>query len=263
VNKIFFIAVLSIVAILGISVGLGMFIGWSIHPDTKIIYDDSRYNQIPLPDGRSIVVDKNSTVKVEMSGKEGVFFAKDGGLSSSIGVKSYAQKIDEKLKFDSPKLSIRTVWALLAGEGGSTSYAAQLLGNSGAALSLIIIGAILIAGGVVILIWLKSGVGWALIAAGIILIVVSVIVDQYPWVLLVVGILGVAAVVYVIYMKYGKITSTVVTGEIVDTGQKFKDLIAASKTLSQAAKDEVIALYKQAGDMTQGDKTQKVVKANK
>lgn len=242
---------------------LGLTLGYLVHPASTKIYDNSRYNQIPLPDGRSIIADKNSIVKVEMSGKEGIFFAKDGGVASSIGVKSRGQKIDEKVKFDSPKLNIQTAWTLLSGEAGDTNFTAKLLGNSGAALSLIIIGAILIAGGVVILIWLKSSIGWALIAAGITLVVVSVIVDTYPWLLALVGLVGIGAVAYVLYAKYKANATAVATGEIVGTGEQFKKLVAASKTLLQEAKDEVITLYKQAGNITQGDKTQEVVKLNK
>jgi hypothetical protein len=208
-------------------------------------------------------VDRDSIVKIRLEDKGGFFHSRDSGGSSSIGATASGQKIDERLKFESPKLSLKTAWTFFTGEGGSADFRAKLIGNSGAALSLIILGALLIAGGVVILIWFKSSIGWALIAAGITLIVVAVVVDQYPWVLLIVAVVGLGAVAYFLYSKYFAVKAKTVLTQVVDGGEEFKALLAASQTFAQDVKDEILAMWKLAHSTAQDKATQAAVKAVK
>jgi hypothetical protein len=159
--------------------------------------------------------------------------------SQSIGIRGRAESVDiKKIKAPSAMLGIGTAGG---NAGDVTGISFEALADS-PFLWLYIIGGLLIAGGIVVAIWLKQvKLGIALAVAGVALIAACVLFDRYPWVCLVgLGIVLIGGTVWLIYYfrnaAAAKAALSTVTTVIEKSATDVKEAVKSGVAQATAAK---------------------------
>jgi len=167
---------------------VGMAIGYWIAPLSGSVEGHGEsvpeMVRVPLPDGKFINVPKDTAVRVRIqkpgSTDEETSMQAENGTAIGVGVETSSDSISESLETGAPSISFGKDFF---GQAGSVMYDAKLWTSKGGNLFLLI-GIALVAGGVVVLVWLKiTGLGFAMIAAGGVTLGVSVLYERAPWVL--------------------------------------------------------------------------------
>jgi len=216
-----------ICTVIGVTLGLGL--------GTKITDAQARANEvssaisesessaitgsiIPLPNGENAIIAKDSVAKIRIKGTvdNGSRTIDSNGESKSIGATSSGDKIDEQLKFDKSNLSLGDMF----GTTGASSFKAKIVSNPGICI-VIMLGVALIIGGILCMLWLKlPGLGFALIAAGIVTVIIGVLIQSAVWVFVLAGIIGLGVLGWLLWSsylsKFHKTVATTVTNGVED-----------------------------------------------
>lgn len=103
-------------------------------------------------------------------------------------------------KLTPPEASMDSLGNSTGNAGGLKGFKFKGLAANGTAISLYIIGGVLIVGGIILWLWLKmQGLGIAMIVGGIALIGCGVLIATYPWVFLIPVGLAVCGVVWFLF----------------------------------------------------------------
>ena len=194
-SKGLFATVLALVAVAAL--GIGYITGSSISSAPVVV--DAGYSTIPLPDGRTITVPAGQTVTVEYEANNSQSASKtvksvdgdsQGGWARGTGMTNQSA-------ITAPDLDLTE-----GREKGSAGDIESILkGAASGPVILIVIGAACVIGGA-ILIYFKKG-KFAILAfiTGAAFIVTGLLVQQYPWVLIIAAVLGVGYLVWFIWKK--------------------------------------------------------------
>jgi len=151
-----------------------------------------RSTRIELPDGRIVEAPAGHAVRVQVHRRPDSparYTLDEQGEGRSVGIRGSGERITQSLDMETPQVNLG---GGLSAKAGRALYSAKIWVASGTNV-LMLIGALLIAGGIVVALKFNRGLGVAMAAAGGALVAVGVVVDRYPWVL-VLGLVAVAGV---------------------------------------------------------------------
>ena len=194
-NTGLFVTIIALVALA--ASGIGYIVGSTVSSAPVIM--EAGYSTIPLPDGRTIQVPAGQTVTIEYEAKN--------SQSATKTVKSVSGDSQSGWARGNGPLNESTIAAqtldLTEGQekGSAGGIDSILKGASSGTMFLIVFGAIMIVIGVIAIYFKKPKLAvWAFIAGGA-LIVVGLLVQQYPWMTIVAAAIGIGFIVWYIWKK--------------------------------------------------------------
>jgi hypothetical protein len=261
-----------IITLITLSVAFLILLGFTISSCTQ---DKNPYTIVPLPDGNVAKVAKGQTLSMKVvgtPGKAGSSYSRieNDQMATSVGLDSSGNGLP---KLDMGKMPSIKSGTISAGSGFSYVVEAAKAG----ATILFVIGAICIIGGGVLAYFTKSFTPLLYIGgAGVLIILTAILVESYPWVVLIGAGGAFILVAYWFYSSYiAKKTTTAVT-QVVAGNETFKtnlstiDFSAMIKKVgdatiadTQTIVAKVLEVWKNAQNVEQDTKTQAVVTAVK